>query len=212
MFSKPSVIVTSVLITLAAALPHGYDSYPSPSVTTVYACMPPPSSAPISPSAPVSSAPISPLCAHLVRARLPLGAHFIRARLLRARLVRAHFIRACLLRACLLRARLVRAHFLRARLVHAPLPPRLPPPSAPTSSSTPTSTQCCNSVLSSTDSAVSAIAGLLGLDLTGLNVPIGLGCSPITVIGNNCGSTTVNCNAPREGMGLIAINCIPITL
>ncbi|KAJ7796787.1 hypothetical protein B0H13DRAFT_2508365 [Mycena leptocephala] len=70
-----------------------------------------------------------------------------------------------------------------------------------------------HSVLSSTDGAVSAVAALVGLDLTGLNVPIGLGCSPITVIGNNCGSTTVNCEAPKEQWGsLIAINCIPITL
>ncbi|KAF7346992.1 Hydrophobin 2 [Mycena venus] len=58
----------------------------------------------------------------------------------------------------------------------------------------------------------SAVAALLGIDLTGLNVPIGLSCSPITLIGNNCGSTTVTCDAPeKEWGGLIAINCIPIT-
>ncbi|KAJ7260704.1 fungal hydrophobin [Mycena rebaudengoi] len=67
-------------------------------------------------------------------------------------------------------------------------------------------------VVSSSSTAASAVAGLLGLDLTGLDVPIGLSCSPITV-GNNCGSTTVNCAAPeKEWGGLIAINCIPITL
>ncbi|KAJ7898587.1 fungal hydrophobin [Mycena olivaceomarginata] len=83
-----------------------------------------------------------------------------------------------------------------------------PPPVTP-----PTSPQCCTSVESSTSSAVSAVAALLGLDLTGINVPIGLGCSPITVVGNNCGSTTVNCDAPEEEWGgLIAINCLPITL
>ncbi|KAF7291185.1 Hydrophobin 2 [Mycena indigotica] len=77
----------------------------------------------------------------------------------------------------------------------------------------PTSPQCCTSVQSSTSSAVSAVAALLGLDLSGLNVPIGLGCSPITVVGNNCGNTTVVCDAPqKEWGGLIAINCIPITL
>ncbi|KAJ7176351.1 fungal hydrophobin [Mycena crocata] len=77
----------------------------------------------------------------------------------------------------------------------------------------PSSPQCCNSVVSSTSTAVSAVAALLGLDLTGLNVPIGLSCSPITVIGNNCGGTTVTCDAPeKEWGGLIAINCIPITL
>ncbi|KAJ7273917.1 hydrophobin 2 [Mycena rebaudengoi] len=78
---------------------------------------------------------------------------------------------------------------------------------------TPDSPQCCNSVVPSSSTAASAIAGLLGLDLTGLNVLVGLSCSPITVVGNNCGSTTVTCSAPEEQWGgLIAINCIPITL
>ncbi|KAJ7032555.1 fungal hydrophobin [Mycena alexandri] len=77
---------------------------------------------------------------------------------------------------------------------------------------TPSSPQCCNSVVPSSNAAASAVAALLGLDLTGLDVPIGLSCSPITVAGNNCGSTTVTCDAPeKEWGGLIAINCIPIT-
>ncbi|KAK7018318.1 hydrophobin 2 [Favolaschia claudopus] len=77
----------------------------------------------------------------------------------------------------------------------------------------PTSNQCCTSVLDSGSAAVSAVAALVGLDLNGLNVPVGLGCSPITVIGNNCGSTTVVCDAPEKQWGsLIAINCLPITL
>ncbi|KAJ7459603.1 hydrophobin 2, partial [Mycena galericulata] len=77
----------------------------------------------------------------------------------------------------------------------------------------PTSNQCCNSVVSSSSSAASAVAGLLGLDLDGLDVPVGLSCSPITVIGNNCGGTSVTCDAPdAEWGGLIAINCVPITL
>ncbi|KAJ7063893.1 hypothetical protein C8F01DRAFT_1229498 [Mycena amicta] len=83
-----------------------------------------------------------------------------------------------------------------------------PPPVTP-----PTVPMCCASVQDSTSSAVSAVAALVGLDLTGINVPIGLSCSPITIIGNNCGSTTVNCDAPEnEWGGLIAINCLPITL
>ncbi|KAJ7271481.1 fungal hydrophobin [Mycena rebaudengoi] len=73
------------------------------------------------------------------------------------------------------------------------------------------SPQCCSSVVSSSSTAASAVAALLGLDLTGLDVPVGLSCSPIT-LGNNCGSTTVNCAAPeKQWGGLIAINCIPIT-
>ncbi|KAJ7143037.1 hypothetical protein C8R44DRAFT_866284 [Mycena epipterygia] len=77
----------------------------------------------------------------------------------------------------------------------------------------PTSPQCCSSVQSSSSSSVSAVAALLGLDLSGLNIPVGLDCSHITVVGNNCGGITVNCDAPEEEWGsLIAINCIPITL
>ncbi|KAJ7190594.1 hypothetical protein B0H12DRAFT_1137830 [Mycena haematopus] len=75
----------------------------------------------------------------------------------------------------------------------------------------PTVDQCCSSVQSSTSSVVSELAALLGIDLTGLNIPVGLGCSPITIIGNNCGGTTVVCDAPQAG-GLISLNCIPITL
>ncbi|KAJ7759493.1 fungal hydrophobin [Mycena metata] len=82
-----------------------------------------------------------------------------------------------------------------------------PPPVTP-----PTSPQCCSSVVPSSSTAASAVAALLGLDLSGLDVLVGLSCSPITVIGNNCGSTTVTCDAPdQEWGGLIAINCIPIT-
>ncbi|KAJ6512332.1 hypothetical protein DFH09DRAFT_1333477 [Mycena vulgaris] len=90
----------------------------------------------------------------------------------------------------------------------ASIPTTTPPITPP-----PTSNQYCNSVQSLSNSAVSAVAALLGLDLSGLNVPIGLSCSPITVAGNNCGSTTVVCDAPdKEWGGLIAINCLPITL
>ncbi|KAJ7098449.1 fungal hydrophobin [Mycena crocata] len=77
----------------------------------------------------------------------------------------------------------------------------------------PTSPQCCNSVVSSSSNVASVLSALLGLDLAGLNVPIGLSCSPITVLGNNCGGTTVTCDAPENKWGgLVAINCIPITL
>ncbi|KAJ7501473.1 hypothetical protein B0H11DRAFT_2224366 [Mycena galericulata] len=75
-----------------------------------------------------------------------------------------------------------------------------------------TSDQCCDSVVSSSSSAASAVAAVLGLDLSGLDVTVGLSCSPITVLGNNCGGTEVVCDAPEEEFGnLIAINCIPIT-
>ncbi|KAJ7659151.1 hydrophobin 2 [Mycena polygramma] len=86
--------------------------------------------------------------------------------------------------------------------------PTTAPPVTP-----PTSNQCCKGVVPSTSSAASAVAALVGLDLTNLAVHIGLSYSPITVIGNNCGDTSVVCDAPDEEWGgLIAINCIPITL
>ncbi|KAJ6518194.1 hydrophobin [Mycena vitilis] len=65
----------------------------------------------------------------------------------------------------------------------------------------PTSNQCCKSVVPSTSCAASAAAALRGLVLTGLAVDIGLSCSPITVIGNNCGDTTVVCDAPDDEWG-----------
>jgi hypothetical protein len=49
----------------------------------------------------------------------------------------------------------------------------------------PTSPQCCGSVVTSDSDIVSDVAALLGLDLTGIDVPVGLSCSPITVEGNN---------------------------
>ncbi|KAF7290438.1 Hydrophobin 2 [Mycena chlorophos] len=77
----------------------------------------------------------------------------------------------------------------------------------------PDSVQCCDSVVSSTSTVASLVAALVGLDLSGLNVPIGLSCSPITIVGNNCGGTVVNCDSPTvEEHNLIAINCLPITL
>ncbi|KAJ7113215.1 hypothetical protein C8R44DRAFT_882220 [Mycena epipterygia] len=77
----------------------------------------------------------------------------------------------------------------------------------------PTSPQCCSSVQLSSSSEASDVADLLGLDLSGLLVFVGLSCTPITVIGINCGGTSVICDAPdAEWGGLIAINCLPITL
>ncbi|KAJ7610476.1 hypothetical protein FB45DRAFT_1038041 [Roridomyces roridus] len=71
------------------------------------------------------------------------------------------------------------------------------------------SSRCCKGVVSSTSTAASVVAALLGLDLTGLNVPIGLTCSPLEV--GNCGGTPVVCDEPEvEWGGLLAINCIPL--
>ncbi|KAJ7477372.1 fungal hydrophobin [Mycena latifolia] len=83
-----------------------------------------------------------------------------------------------------------------------------PPPITP-----PVSPQCCLSVLPASSVPAAAVASLVGLDLTGLTVSVGLSCSPITVAGNNCTLITVTCDLPLKAWGgLIAINCIPITL
>ncbi|KAJ7364723.1 hydrophobin [Mycena albidolilacea] len=77
----------------------------------------------------------------------------------------------------------------------------------------PTSDQCCGSVVDSSDVEAGKVLAALGIDLGDITVPVGLSCSPITVIGNNCGGVTTRCDAPEiEWGGLIAINCIPITL
>ncbi|KAJ6522637.1 fungal hydrophobin [Mycena vulgaris] len=68
------------------------------------------------------------------------------------------------------------------------------------------------SVVDSSSTAAGGVLAKLGIDLGDINVPVGLSCSPITVIGNNCGGVTTRCDAPEIVWGdLIAINCIPIT-
>ncbi|KAF7354232.1 Hydrophobin 2 [Mycena venus] len=94
------------------------------------------------------------------------------------------------------------------------MPNGSPPPVTP-----PTPPQCCASVVSFTSSSLlrqSArhiflpfVGRLVTSLLTGINVPIGLSCSPITVVGNNYGGTTATCEAPKAGwVGLIALNCL----
>ncbi|KIK60548.1 hypothetical protein GYMLUDRAFT_113435, partial [Collybiopsis luxurians FD-317 M1] len=43
--------------------------------------------------------------------------------------------------------------------------------------------QCCNSVTSASNPITSTILGLLGIVLGNLNVNVGLGCSPLSVVG-----------------------------
>ncbi|KAJ7936908.1 hydrophobin-315 [Mycena leptocephala] len=71
---------------------------------------------------------------------------------------------------------------------------------------------CCASTTSTTSVIGSAIVALLSLNLSGITGSLGLNCSPITVIGNNCGGTAVTCTAPEAQCGLVAIGCVPITL
>ncbi|CDO70112.1 hypothetical protein BN946_scf184806.g39 [Trametes cinnabarina] len=75
--------------------------------------------------------------------------------------------------------------------------------------------QCCSSVQSSKSDAITTILGLLGIvigDITGL---VGLGCSPISVVGvgsgNACSANAVCCQNNNVG-GLLSIGCVPIEL
>ncbi|ESK92234.1 hydrophobin [Moniliophthora roreri MCA 2997] len=74
--------------------------------------------------------------------------------------------------------------------------------------------QCCNSVSSSSDPVTSLVLALLGVVVQGINVPIGLTCNPITVIGagaNSCTAQTVCCSN-NSFNGLIAVGCTPINI
>ncbi|KAJ6477986.1 hypothetical protein DFH09DRAFT_1342074 [Mycena vulgaris] len=77
----------------------------------------------------------------------------------------------------------------------------------------PTSLQCCNSVVPSSNFIAQQVAELLGLDILSLNVDVGLRCDPVTLVGIPCGGTVVVCDAPeQEWGGLLAINYILLTL
>ncbi|KAI0812336.1 fungal hydrophobin-domain-containing protein [Irpex lacteus] len=75
--------------------------------------------------------------------------------------------------------------------------------------------QCCQSVQSANSAAASTLLGLLGIVLTDLTVPVGLTCSPISVIGVGSGSACdahpVCCENNSFGSA-ISIGCIPVSL
>ncbi|KAI0659431.1 fungal hydrophobin [Cubamyces menziesii] len=73
--------------------------------------------------------------------------------------------------------------------------------------------QCCNSVQSVDSITDPIIVGILDAvgDVTGL---VGLGCSPINVIGIGqglCSANAVCCQNNNVG-GLISIGCVPVVL
>ncbi|KAJ7227014.1 hypothetical protein GGX14DRAFT_627832 [Mycena pura] len=71
--------------------------------------------------------------------------------------------------------------------------------------------QCCATVGSKSNPVIAELAALLGVDISGILSNLGVGCTPITVLGNTCSNTAVNCNADQLGHGLINIGCVPIT-
>ncbi|KAI0682235.1 fungal hydrophobin-domain-containing protein [Earliella scabrosa] len=75
--------------------------------------------------------------------------------------------------------------------------------------------QCCNSVSSVKDnSALGGLLGLLGVVVQDVTAAIGLGCSPISVIGvggGSCNANAVCCQNNNVG-GLISIGCVPVII
>ncbi|KAI1784171.1 fungal hydrophobin-domain-containing protein [Ganoderma leucocontextum] len=92
----------------------------------------------------------------------------------------------------------------------------IPTPGAAAGSCNTGPMQCCNTVGQSNDPAVTqGLPALLQVVLRGLNVPIGLNCDPITVIGagfsSSCKAQPVCCENNSVG-GLVNIGCVPVSL
>ncbi|KAI0713753.1 fungal hydrophobin-domain-containing protein [Earliella scabrosa] len=75
--------------------------------------------------------------------------------------------------------------------------------------------QCCNSLEEADSAAGSAILSLIGIAVQDVTAKVGLGCSPISVIGagtgSACSAQPVCCQNNSVG-GLISIGCVPIML
>ncbi|RPD65506.1 fungal hydrophobin [Lentinus tigrinus ALCF2SS1-7] len=75
--------------------------------------------------------------------------------------------------------------------------------------------QCCQQTGTVDDPVFGLLLGLLGIVVDGVDVLLGLDCSPITVIGvgtgGSCDANVVCCQNNNVG-GLISIGCIPIIL
>ncbi|EIW55701.1 fungal hydrophobin [Trametes versicolor FP-101664 SS1] len=87
-------------------------------------------------------------------------------------------------------------------------------PTEPASSCSTGPIQCCNSVQSASSPAGSLLLGLLGVVVQGVDVLLGLDCSPISVIGvggGECNANAVCCQNNAVG-GLISIGCVPVIL
>ncbi|KAH7920320.1 fungal hydrophobin [Leucogyrophana mollusca] len=77
------------------------------------------------------------------------------------------------------------------------------------------SISCCNSVQSSSSNVVTSLLGLLGIVLGDLTGQVGIGCTPITVVGTGSGATCTQepvCCTNNYYNGLINVGCSPINL
>nr|CAC86006.1 hydrophobin 3 [Dictyonema glabratum] len=74
--------------------------------------------------------------------------------------------------------------------------------------------QCCQSISSSSNSGTASLLGPLGLVLSGLNIPIGVTCTPISLLGiggNSCSANPVCCQNNNFN-GVVAVGCTPVNL
>ncbi|KAK1222057.1 hypothetical protein PQX77_015122 [Marasmius sp. AFHP31] len=74
--------------------------------------------------------------------------------------------------------------------------------------------QCCESTGTAKDPSIAAVLAAIGVDVSDLNVLVGLTCSPITVIGGGnggCSASPVCCSDNSHG-GLVSIGCVPVDL
>ncbi|KAJ7591622.1 hydrophobin 2 [Mycena floridula] len=72
---------------------------------------------------------------------------------------------------------------------------------------------CCSSVQDASAPGISSILALLGINVSSVTGLVGLGCSPITVVGAGngaCSSTTVTCQ--DNSHSAISLGCVPVTL
>jgi hypothetical protein len=106
-----------------------------------------------------------------------------------------------------------------------------PPPPSSCTAATP-GAQCCQNVENSSnvDSWTEGVLeGLLDVDISTLNIPIGTGCTPVAILGGvSCNKNTVCCGQTFQGQcsfsthlidtiltlfsaeSLIGINCVPV--
>ncbi|KAF5326006.1 hypothetical protein D9611_000523 [Ephemerocybe angulata] len=74
--------------------------------------------------------------------------------------------------------------------------------------------QCCESIQHADDPAVAKLLGPLGIVIQDVTIPIGVTCSPISVIGlpgNSCSAQPVCCTN-NSFNGIVAIGCTPINI
>ncbi|KIJ60366.1 hypothetical protein HYDPIDRAFT_117274 [Hydnomerulius pinastri MD-312] len=77
------------------------------------------------------------------------------------------------------------------------------------------SISCCNQTYSSTSTSITSLLGLLGIVLGPVEGLLGLGCSPITVVGTGSGAQCTQqpvCCTGNTFNGLINIGCTPINI